>query len=317
LRHNRFDPSSRKEIRLKSLSAIEARFLRMRQRPANLPGAFTSAYTAAVGRGANRPLAGVRRLGLALAAAVDEAAAGQSELAYHSRHHIAETVHSMGWLCGLTRTHGDVSAREAALGVAAMVGHDLGHDGSAPVGGVLEARAAMSVIAIARAQGMLDADCDVLRQVVLGTDPGEISTNAERAAGRLPPGEHGVTVDRICALANEADVFASLLPAIGLVQSRALASEWRAGGYDGAEEVGTFVGRLRFLRLYQHLSPAAEHIGLADVRDRQLAAFVSSGERLRAAVSVDAGAAALDRLSWPEAYGIFMAAFNATAPSRG
>ncbi len=286
----------------------------MRQRPADVGGAFASAYAAAAGRGADRRLPGLRPLGVALAAAVDEAAAGGIELAYHSRHHTAETVRSMGWLCGLARTHGRLSARHAALGVAAMVGHDIGHDGSAPAGGVLEARAAGFVVAIARAQGLADNDCDVLRRVVLATDPGEVHANADRAAGRRPPSRQGVAIDRICALANEADVFASLLPAIGLVQSRALASEWRAGGYAQAEEVGTFVGRVGFLRLYRNLSPEAVRIGLAEVRDRQLTAFVSAGERLRVGASADDGAAALDRLAWPEAYGIFMAAFNATAP---
>jgi hypothetical protein len=290
------------------LAAVEAEFFSLRTRPADLPAAFRAAIESAAGIPAPPDL---RAAGEALAEAVTRQ---PSTLAYHNPHHFAETVLVMGWLCAIGRREGRLDARQAGLGVIAMVGHDFGHDGSPPGGGRLEALAAEASLAALAAHKLPPADQDILRAVILGTDPDRVRDNAARAAGRLPPGPLGAAVDLLAALANEADVFASFLPDLGPRQSGLLALEWRAGGHAEAAGVLGFANRLAFLRLYESLTPMARELGVAELRARQFAAFTCGGGLLEIGGTPDEGAAALDALPLEDARRRFTACLREMKP---
>jgi len=292
-----------------TLSAIADRFTALRHRPPDLPGAVAAAFAAVAGAEPLPELAPLQAAGVTLAAAIDAAADGRPELPYHNRHHFAETVLAMGWLGGLAREHGLIPASVAGLGVIAMTGHDWGHDGSPPDQGRLEAEAAAASLAVVAP--LPDGGCAIVRAVILGTDPARVAENAARAAGKLPAGPLGPRVDALCNLANEADVFASFLPALAWQQAEALAAEWHGQGLGAT--VATFAGRLAFLRTYGCFSEPARSLGLADLRDAQVDAFARVAERLRAGSTPEEGAAALDRMPRAKAQALYAAALRMRA----
>jgi hypothetical protein len=239
----------------------------------------------------------------ALAVEVQQRAAPE-ELPYHNRHHVAETVLAMGLLASVARADGLIGADMAALGVAAMVGHDQGHDGSPVTNGRLERLAVALSLPVLGAAGLDPAGLDIVTEVILATDPARVAENAARAAGSLPGDPRGPGFDLLCQLANEADVFVSLLPARGWRMGAALAAEWRAAGCRDADAVASFSGRLAFLRRYRQFSPPAERLGLARVVGQQVAAFAWG------AASPEDGAAALDRMPRRVAYRRYMDALR-------
>ncbi|MBN8891092.1 MAG: hypothetical protein J0H91_12465 [Rhodospirillales bacterium] len=285
---------------MQTLAAIEQGFATRRSRPPDIPGAVEDVLGDA--SLAETPAAGAAR---ALAAAVQAEGAFRPELPYHNRHHVAEAVMAMGLLCALARLGGLLDAPMSTLGVVAMVGHDRGHDGSPPGDGRLERLAAELTRPVLAAAGLGAAESLVVTDVILATDPACVAINAARAAGCVPADPRGHGFDLLCQLANEADVFASLLPSRGWRMGAALAAEWRMGGHARAEAVASFSGRLGFLRLYRRFSPPAESLGLSRLVGQQVAAFAWG------AASPEEGAAALDRMPRPAAHRRYMDALDA------
>jgi adenylate cyclase len=293
------------------LAQCENRFFTMRKAPAELGAAFAEAFATAAGTESASPdLQAIRRTGEALVAATLADPGPARTLPYHNPHHFAEATLAMGWLCASARALGLISARDAVLSVVAMVGHDIGHDGVTITGGILESRAAADTARIARDAGMDDRECARLSDIILGTDPAEVAANAARSSGRRPPGPFGVTGDWLRSLANEADVMASLMPVLGLHLGTALAEERRLAGDPNADRVASFSLHLEFLRCYAWFTPAAAAIGLADLVRRKIQAFSSVAQRLGAAVTPEAGAAALDRMDRAEALTLYRSAFD-------
>jgi hypothetical protein len=188
-----------------------------------------------------------------------------------------------------------------------MTGHDWGHDGSCNGDGRLENEAAEAVLNVVAP--LPYSGCDVVRAVIIGTDLARVQENAARACGKLPPSQLGHDVDLLCRIANEADVFASFLPALAWHQAEALAEEWR--GTKFGAKVATYAGRLSFLRMYDCFSTPARCLGLAALRDRQVDAFTGVAELLGAGIAPEDGAAALDRLPRDEASALYLAALHA------
>ena len=244
----------------------------MRQQvPAPL-AAYAEALAAAAGTAAS---GWHHTAGHNVAAALD-AAVCTPELPYHDRHHAAETTLAMGWLCAAARAERQLSGHEAALGVIAMLGHDLAHDGSPPLGGILERRAAQRVAAATAHLALSDRDAAIIRTIILHTDPALVPLTAARVAGDMAPGPHGPSVDLLCGLANEADILPSILPTLGWTLAEHLAAEWRNTGYAArAASVVGFRGRLSFLRLYPRFTRAATIMGVARLHAIQMAAFTS------------------------------------------
>ena len=290
------------------IEGMEAGFIARRRVPPDLPGAFAAAFAWLA---ASQPA--LARAGQATAAAMDAAAdpATPPEPAYHNRHHAAEATLAMGLLCRHAVKQGCIGVRQAAIGIAAMVGHDMGHDGSQTRGGVLERRSRDAATALAAAAGVLPADLTALGDVILGTDPDRVPGNAARHAGRLPPGPFGPAQDALCVLANEADVCASLLPTLGPCLGLLLAQEWGADTSAGLL-ARTATGRLAFLRGYPcpafpAMSGPARALGLDAARRRGIAAYAAVPPA-SAEATPEAGAAALDRMPPGDAAAAYAAA---------
>lgn len=300
------------------LAHRESRFLAMREAPADLASAFAEAFAAAAGAEADSSdLHPFRRTGEALVAAILADPGRTADLPYHNPHHFAEATLAMGWLCAAARALGLISARDAVLGVVAMVGHDIGHDGINVTGGVLERQAAADTMRIARGAGLDEPSCARLSDIILGTDPAQVASNAERSSLRRPPGPLGATSDLLRSLANEADVMASMMPVLGLRLGSALAEERQLAGDPGAGSVARFSHHLVFLRCYAWFTPAAEAIGLADLVRRKVETFARVGQGLGAGATPEAGATALDRLDRHEAITRYRATFDRADVIRG
>lgn len=290
-----------------TLAAIADRFSALRSAPPDLPGAVAAAFGTVAGPEPSPELRTLQSAGDKLARAVDAASQGRPELPYHNRHHFAETVLAMGWLCRVAGERGRFPASLAGLGIIAMTGHDWGHDGSCNGDGRLESEAAEAVLNVVAP--LPYSGCDVVRAVIIGTDLARVPENAARACGKLPPSKLGRDVDLLCKIANEADVFASFLPALAWQQAEALAEEWH--GMPIGAKVVTYAGRLSFLRMYDCFSTPARCLGLAALRDRQVDAFTSVAERLGAGLAPEDGAAALDRLPREEAHALYSVVLGA------
>jgi predicted metal-dependent HD superfamily phosphohydrolase len=209
---------------------------------------------------------GLTAVAHAIAAALEADARLLPEPAYHNRHHVAEAVLAMDLLCRTACELGLLPQRVADLGTLAMIGHDLGHDGSLAPPGLLEARAAAAVATLASA---LDpSERAVLTDLIMATDPTTVPDNLARARSA-----DATPLDHLTALANEADVLASLLPGLGLTLADLLAAEWRPHDPERAASVTSFVGRRQFLSVYADPTEAGRCLGLQDCIGRQIAAI--------------------------------------------
>ena len=238
-----------------SLDAIEADWESRRSRAADLSGAAVWALEQFA---ASPPL-------LEAAAALAEQAEEHScdEPPYHDRHHFVEATLAMASLCRIACDDGMLSTEDAALGVLAMIGHDLGHDGSMTGGGILERRAWALMHPCLTACGIGPADCATVEAVVLATDPALTARNA--AALNAQPSPHNL----LCAFSNEADVFGSMLPSLGQRLSVLIAAEW------GNRAV--YTTRDRFLRGVPPFSAASSRMGLTAARQLSLAVLSEAG----------------------------------------
>ena len=282
-----------------ALATMERALLRRRGTVPHLPGEFGRALQLVCGPAWPAPRA-LRQAGLAIAWASDRAAAA-GELAYHNRHHAADAAAAMARLCAAARAMGHLTQTEAATGVVAMLGHDLGHDGGWALDGRLEARAASAVCAIAGRAGVLPAGRARIAAIIRATRPDLAPGNARRALGPCLPGRGGRGLAMLRLLANEADAFASMLPHLGQQLGAALAAERAAAGDAQAAAVASHAGRLAFLLGFRRFSPAARRLGLAAICHRQVAAYRQAARRLGAGQDAMAAAHMLDRLPQAEA----------------
>lgn len=274
---------------LSALRQAEARMLTRRLGHADPAGAVAEALREA---GDGRVPPALAAAGARIGAAVEAHGTGfapGTEPDYHDRHHQAEATLAMGWLAGMARRAGLIDAHTALLGVLAMAGHDLLHDGNGTVApGTLEARSADATLALL--PGLPEPDRAEIRRLILLTD-----LHAPAPA------------DLLGRLAREADLFGSLTPCLGWRLSAALAREILRCGMRGADTIATHAGRLALLRAVPAPTDAARRLGLGEARDMQIAAMADAGSP----ISPEAGAAALDRLPPEEARRRYRAALRA------
>lgn len=198
-----------------------------------------------------------------IAAAYHDDAARTAEPAYHNRHHITETVAAMAQLCGIAVRMGQISPDLAGLGILAMLGHDLGHDGSLAPPGILEAISAARVTALAAA--LPEPDRALLHALILSTAPHRVTANLAQARSA-----NATPHDLLIALANEADVLASLLPELGWTLTALLAEEWHRHDPARATAARSVAGRCEFLRIYAEPTLPSRSIGLHIMIARQI-----------------------------------------------
>jgi hypothetical protein len=276
-----------------ALLRLEAEFLRRRESPPDLAGAIADAWAMLppAPPQAHEAAAAIERVIFARANA-------RAEPPYHDRHHFAEVVRAMAALLVEARRLNLVDASHAAIGLVAMVGHDLDHDGSCVARTPsLESIAAAHADRLAAEAGLGPEARALLGHVIMGTTTAEVGANARRAAGQLPPGPFGAQGDLLRALANEADGAASLTPTLGWRLSDALASEWQDEMPEMAARVASCAGRLTFLTHFPIFSAPATALGFPRVRDAQVEAMALAA----GTASARDGAALLDRLDPVEA----------------
>ena len=136
----------------------------------------------------------------------------------------------------------------------------------------------------------------MIRRVILATDP--LRPQAERDAD-----------DLVCRLAEEADMFGSLMPELGWQLSIALAREVRATGHRLNPSVASFTGHLALLRRQRPATQAGQEFGLADAVGDQIAAMAAFGDG-----SAEQGAALLDALPPTQAWADYVAVLARVAP---
>ena len=261
---------------------LERELIVRRRSPPDLSGAFLAAAP-----GLADPL---RKAGLAIAATMDELATMAGDLPYHGRHHAVDATLAMAALCSEAVRLGMIDRQHAACGVIAMVGHDMLHDGALPGGGVLERRSQAAVALILGRSGIGVADAAMIEAVILATDPDRVVANAARLGAESLP----LPQDVLNKLANEADVFGSLLPRLGPMLVRALAEEWRPLGDPALLAVAKPTARLAFLRGVPRFSRPAIAVGLTEALGRGLSAYAEIGGQWGAAATPEAGCAVLD-----------------------
>ncbi len=290
------------------LEVLEAGLLAKRLSAAEVTAAFESAFALAAADPCAAGLWALHAAGAMIAAAVEAGPRGSAEPAYHNRHHAAEATLAMGWLCRAARDLELISDVQAALGVVAMVGHDMDHDGSTAGGGVLEARSWAAVRPLAAEAGLGGATLAALGDIILATDPALVAINAARVRGEAPAGPLGAGQDVLRVLANEADVFASMLPRLGPCLSRLLAEEWRPSGNPALLRVGTAAGRCAFLRAYPAMSGPAVSLGLEASRTRCLDAYAAVARGAGQGDTAEAGCSVLDAMGAEAARDAYAAA---------
>lgn len=275
-----------------SLAEAEAYFLARRAGPPDTAAAAEAAMRAALGE-ALPAWPAMLEAAQAIGAAVERHGAGfppGAEPIYHNRHHQAEAALAMGWLCGAACSAALLSAEQAGIGVLAMAGHDLLHDGTETgPPGRLEAQSADMTAAIAASSGVAAATVTLVHALIL-------STEFTRPLGP----------ELLPHLAREADLMGSLCPHLGWQLSEALAAERRATGHPAPDHVASFAGRLGFLRILPTATTVGREFGLEVSGRVQIAAFGHAARQLGLAdATPDAAAAALDRLPRGQARALY------------
>lgn len=278
-----------------SLAEAEAYFIARRTGPPDAAAAAEVAMRAALGD-ALPAWPTMLQAAQAIGAAVERHGAGfppGTEPIYHNRHHQAEAALAMGWLCGAALGAGLLSAEQAGIGVLAMAGHDLLHDGTETgPPGRLEVQSADATAAIAAASGVAPATVALVHALIL-------STEFTRPLGS----------ELLPHLAREADLMGSLCPHLGWQLSEALAAERRATGHPAPDHVASFAGRLGFLRILPAATPTGRDFGLEAAGRVQIAAFGLAAQHLGLIdTAPDAAAAALDLLPRAQARALYDAA---------
>lgn len=174
--------------------------------------------------------------------------------------------------------------------VVAMLGHDLGHPGGpvdpndASQWGVIEAASARAVDHWLEQEGVDAATRVQIQAIIRSTEPIRGVPAAVAAWQASPDLEHLLPV-----LAAEADILGSLCWLTGPACGQRLAWEWRAAGArEAARSIARWTTRCRWLERVPCVSPAAERLGLPQMRDLERALLESWGP-------------AWDRWPWPQA----------------
>lgn len=182
------------------------------------------------------------------------------ELPYHSRSHVHDVL--LGWslLSATGETGLDDNAR--LLVMAAMIGHDLLHDGTYNQHPYqLEKRAWRDMAPLLGQAGVSPQKQRAIQAIVLTTDP--------KSYGRLTrPIDSALR--RCFMLAIGSDLFASLLPRTGFAAGSLLAREGREAGGAGLERLATLEGRAAFLRNVPRFGRMFAACGMELLIDHQL-----------------------------------------------
>ena len=200
-------------------------------------------------------------------------AAQSAENAYHNREHVSDVLIALGIL--LDHMGDALTAEQKTLLILAMIAHDYGHNGS-----INRTAFELEHASFQAVRPMLDAAAVPVRQqarvrrLILLTDP-----HCQKWIAALTPGIFATQA----RLAVEADLMASLMPARGFYLGARLAHEQMQNAVPHAPLLETLEGRAKFLSAVRCDSPAAQRLGLEQLRLAQLTFIdtLSAEERLR------------------------------------
>lgn len=274
-----------------NLQALQREMQRFRQDwPAGWPGLplIVSECLAALGcrpeRALPPPMQALHACLAATAEAVEqngrERCALGTEPAYHNRLHIADTLVALVCLLLHSRT-ADAGADERAtpepshrewLLLLAMLAHDYLHTGRVnQFPAELEQASVDGLRPLMQSCGLDEADQTLVGELILMTDPTRVG-KTHQALDERP-----FSLDEfnaMAALLQESDILASVLPGIGIEQTRRLADEWSAFSAAMATGLLKASARITFLRDYARFSsPASRQLGIPALVDQQLAAL--------------------------------------------
>lgn len=217
----------------------------------------------------------IYRVGLRVA----ELAEGDLSAAYHNRDHTAEAVFSAEALLAAEPLSASQKQRHSLRLLVAMMAHDLGHTGAfgSPKGSLETASAeaferVWDEFAPHPPTLQSNSERGAIRSLVLGTE----FTEGPRRNAEAQAQDPSSIVSRLHVLANDADILASVLPQTGPERGRLLAQEWTEAGPHAAGPaavVGTWAGRLGFLKAIRLNSRGAEAMGATALREQEIAAI--------------------------------------------
>lgn len=269
-----------------SLQDLQRQFARYRECwPDAWPGlpAIVAECLAWLGYRADAPLeapvAAIRDCMMAAAEAVErdgrERGHQGAEPAYHNRLHIADTLASLACLLLNSReVPAERPGRTEWLLMLCMLAHDYLHTGRVNrVPAELEQASVDGLRPMMQAAGMADEDQALVAELILMTDPTRVGHTHRAIAGK--PFDLA-EFDAMAVLLQESDILASVMPVVGIEQTRRLATEWSAFSDAMAKGLLQTGGRVVFLRDHAHFSsPASRRLGVPELISQQLSALTA------------------------------------------
>lgn len=199
-----------------------------------------------------------------------------TEPAYHNRLHIADTLATL--VCLLLHSRADrpspagLPIRQEWLLLLAMLAHDYLHTGKVnQFPAELEQAAVAGLRPLMAECGMAPEDQALVADLILMTDPTRVGKTHESVGGKpFCLNEFNA----MAVLLQESDILASVLPGIGLEQTRRLSDEWAKFSDAMASNLLRTAARVTFLRDYARFSsPASQRLGIPALVEQQLAAL--------------------------------------------
>ena len=195
------------------------------------------------------------------------------EPAYHSRLHIADTIVGLTALLLAQRSANDLDMQTQShlemLVMAAMLGHDLMHDGSINTyPEELESKSIHQLRPFLTEQRVNGQDIRLIEKLILMTDPAKVSLHHRSIKNIFFDIQ---VADCLGVLLQEADILASCFEDIGRVRTLLLAKEWSHRFPIESIRLTTPDGRLSFLKTNAQFSSPASHIlGIPEIVIEQI-----------------------------------------------
>jgi hypothetical protein len=139
----------------------------------------------------------------------DQRLQGEGELRYHNRDHISDVLLS---LCFLFLNSPNLPREDQLIGLVAMAGHDLGHQGKTNQELSIPQEVLTAYLIDKNAlSALLPSMRERITNLIIGTDPSLVEQNHE--AFRQKTSDNDLLLQ---VLLNEADIAASVLTAFGM-----------------------------------------------------------------------------------------------------
>ena len=204
---------------------------------------------------------------LGLAAAIDVAAHGVDEPAYHCRRHFKEVCLGLSLL--LAGAGWPISDEDAWILLLAAIGHDYGHEGrpNHRFGELEEKSCGLVADYLQRHPGVDAAAQERVAALIRATEPSLYSA----VTGPYAAGADLSTLETMKILLVEADLFASMLPEYGILLGNWLSEEFRAEAPQVAQVIASPAGRLGFLKAHPYVSPNSKALNFGSVIESAVA----------------------------------------------